>query len=290
MSSIPELVLLLYFKTMSLKQFLISKTFFYHLLTILLIGILLIVITLFSIKKYTKHGEEFSLPNYNGLTINEIKQNHLNQGFSFFIIDSVYNQDMEGGTIIAQNPLPGSRVKKGRNIYFTIVAFNPQEVIMPDLIDLSLRQSISLLKSKGLKIGTLNYVDDMAENAVLAQQYQGTEIESGEKLYRGSKIDLTLGRGDKASPTKVPELIGKTRQEATELLHQHSLNVGKEYFLDSNDEKLLKVYKTEPSHYDFNLLFLGEKVNVYYRSVEHFDFEKRLYEARMEMLDTIPTE
>ncbi len=275
---------------MSLGRYLISKKFFLNLAIILLIGMLLVAITLFVIGSYTRHSEEFSLPNYKGLTVKDIKEKHLNQGFNFFIIDSIYNQGEKAGTIVSQNPLPGAMVKKGRNIYLTIVATNPEQVTMPNLIDLSLRQSFALLKSKGLEIGTLTYVEDIAQNAVLEQHYNGNEIEAEKKLFRGSKIDLVLGKGANPKPTKVPELIGKTRQEAIDLLHQYSLNVGKEHFLDSNDEKIVRVYKTSPSHYDFNLLFLGTEVDLYYRSNENYDFEKKLKEKRESMFNTIPEE
>ena len=51
----------------------------------------------------------------------------------FQVIDSVYTNLVPSGCVAEQNPKPGFKVKKWRNIVLTINAFNPEMVAMPDL-------------------------------------------------------------------------------------------------------------------------------------------------------------
>ncbi len=62
------------------------------------------------------------------------------------VIDSVYTSLVPRGCVAEQNPKPGFKVKKWRNIALTINAFSPEMVAMPNLVDLPLRQAIALIE------------------------------------------------------------------------------------------------------------------------------------------------
>jgi hypothetical protein len=74
----------------------------------------------------------------------------------------------------------------------------------------------------------------------------------------------------------VPLLIGKKQSQAKLDLNYAYLNVGKEYFLDGDDTSTARIYKTSPLPLAKNLLPLGEKVDLWYRSDEFFDFDTYL--------------
>ena len=59
---------------------------------------------------------------------------------------------MPKGSVIIQDPVAGSHVKRYRKIYLTTVTVLPEKVLMPDLIDLSLRQATATLETYGLKL------------------------------------------------------------------------------------------------------------------------------------------
>ena len=94
--------------------------------------------------------------------------------------------------IYSQNPIAGSKVKKGRRILITINAINPQMVEMPSLVGFSLRQAYTELTSKGLSIGSLIYIEDIATNNVLEQRYNGQPVAPKTLLESESDIDLLL--------------------------------------------------------------------------------------------------
>ena len=63
---------------------------------------------------------------------------------------------------------------------------------MPSLTGFSLRQARTELASNGLNIGKLIYVNDMATDNVLAQQYMGEDIEpTAPRSYRTSSATAT---------------------------------------------------------------------------------------------------
>ncbi len=51
------------------------------------------------------------------------------------------------------------------------------------------------LRSKGLTVNQLQYVEDFAGNAILEQLYKGEVIEPGTIIEKGSEIDLVVGLG-----------------------------------------------------------------------------------------------
>ncbi len=228
---------------------------------------------MFSIKKITKHGQAITLPDYSGLFIDELDNEN---DFEFFVIDSIHDATREKGSIVAQDPLPESKVKEGRKVYLTVVAMLPEQVAMPNLIDLTLRQAKSILETYGLSVSSLKYVPDIAKNAVLQQNYKGKKIKQGVLLEKGSKINLVLGEGLHQERISVPLLIGKKRNQAISILHASSLNVGSEIFEDGNDTSKIRVYKQSPRASELKIIKLGQAVNLWYRSEKNFDYKKHL--------------
>ena len=164
---------------MSFLGFLSKKIFYKHLAIAIVISVLLFFVTLKFLDLYTQHGEAYIVPDFTGITITEIEEQNYGDIFDFVIIDSLYDNSKQAGTVVLQNPSPGSKTKLGRNVYVTIVTILPEMTTMPGLKDLSHRQAITLLKSRGLKVGSLSYEPYFAGNAVLASYHEGDSIASG---------------------------------------------------------------------------------------------------------------
>lgn len=159
-------------------------------------------------------------------------------------------------------------------------------VSMPNLVDLSLRQAQSVLKSAGLKIGILEYVDNFAKNAVLDQKYEGVFIRPGTQLQKGTAIQMVMGRGLDTEKVAVPFLIGKTEEEACDLLNISALNVGEISYYDDKDKAHSRVYlQSPPTNYDTTLVF-GSYVDLWLRSDLDFDFDRLLRSMETDTLTT----
>jgi beta-lactam-binding protein with PASTA domain len=175
---------------------------------------------------YTNHGEYIEVPDFTGFTIDDMEEAVHSKNLRYFLLDSIHDLKAEKGTILKQNPAPGEFVKENRTIYVTINALEGQKVKIPDLIHKSSKLAQAQLKVRGLKIGEISYVPDIAKNAVLKMLANGKTLKAGDEVEKGTKIDLVLGRGDSGERTYIPMLVGRTFQGAEEALKMEGLNLG----------------------------------------------------------------
>lgn len=239
---------------MSLKEFIFSKTFLKHLGLAIAIAIGIIMILLIWLNFYTRHGQARPVPNFIGLTMEETAKLAKKSKMKYQIIDSVYTSAVPKGCIAEQNPKPGFKVKKWRNISLIINAFQPEMVATPDLIHLPIKQAVALIESSGLVLGIKTYKPDLSTNEVLIQLHNGKEIAPNDSLQKGSVIDLVLGKGLSNQKTAVPNLIGMNLEPATDRINGSSLNLGTYIFdntiLTSVDTLNAFVYKQIPEFKD----------------------------------------
>ena len=170
-----------------MKKFL-QKPFKYSLTKniLLIIGILVVgyvIINLF-LRIITRHNQELTVPDMTGMNLAEASAVAAEADLRLEVTDSVYIRGMERGAIARQNPEPGGKVKKNRRILLVINSVIPRQSTMPSLTGFSLRQARTELASNGLNIGKLIYVNDMATDNVLAQQYMGETRYKAQQRHR----------------------------------------------------------------------------------------------------------
>ncbi|MBQ9184330.1 MAG: PASTA domain-containing protein [Bacteroidales bacterium] len=199
----------------------------------------------------TKHGQELTVPDFTNITVSEAVSIAEEAGLRVEIGDSVYIRRLGRGLVYSQLPPAGGKVKKGRRIILTINAVSPKKVSMPNLVGFSLRQAKAELSSRGLALGRLTYVEDIATNNVIRQFYGGREIEQGKSIKSLSRIDLELGLNPEENATVIPDVIGLKYLRAVDVMHDNSLNVRKLVFdrsvKDYADSLDAVVYKQMPS-------------------------------------------
>ena len=249
---------------MSLKNFIFSKVFArnFGLAVAILIGSIMVL--LIWLNFYTRHGQARPVPDFYGLTLEETTRLAKKNKVKFQIIDSVYTNAVPRGCIAEQNPYPGFKVKKWRNVALTINAFHPEMVAMPNLIDLPKRQAILVVEGAGLEMGLLKYKPDLSVDVVIDQQINGKKIVAGDSIQKGSVIDLVLGKGLSNQRTPVPELIGFNLEAARNRILGSSLNFGAFIFdtsvLNQSDSAKAFVYKQNPEFSEESSLQLGSAV------------------------------
>ena len=140
----------------------------------------------------THHGQELDVPDLTNMKVHEAEYTAKVEGLRTEVVDSVYIRRMGRGLVYSQNPKPGSKVKKGRKIRLTINSVNPKKVMMPNLVGYSMRQAKAELGSRGLVLGKLIYVSDMATNNVLRQLLKNREIQPGTLIETGTAIDRAV--------------------------------------------------------------------------------------------------
>ncbi len=261
---------------MSVVSFLFSKRFYKHLVIILLLGLVLFFMAIKALDIYTNNGKYIETPILQGADVDSLMATASDNYLLYQVVDSIYDDYALPGTVLMQNPKPGSKVKPGRKIYLTIVAKMSEMVPMPNLVDLTLRRAIEVIELSHLRVEHIDFVSDMALNAVLAQWYQGQEVPHDTLLPKYAAIELKVGNGFGKQPAVVPFLIGKSAQVAMDQIMKSSLNVGRIDTLSSdNFEGDLRVYKQTPMSIPNmqHKTFLGDTVDILLRSANGFNFK-----------------
>ncbi|RYE11934.1 MAG: PASTA domain-containing protein [Sphingobacteriales bacterium] len=222
-----------------------------------------VMIVFFSLSYYTRHGSGVPVPKLKGMSLEQAVQVLEAQGFEYDV-DSTYLADEPPGTIIEQDPDPGTNVKEGRKIYLTMVTQLAPKVAMPDLEQKNYREAISTLQNYGLKLGDTSYRSDIARDRVLEVRIGGRVITTGTKIPKGSLVDLVLGDGAGASEVDIPDLLNQDLDAARFAIKGAGLALGTVTYEGSiNDSSNVIVVSQSPMPTDStSKVSIGTLINV----------------------------
>lgn len=207
-------------------KFLARRPLWFNILFAIAIVVVLLLLFMLSLQWLTKHGKSLTVPAVTSMNVKDAQKLLDKKGFDVIIQDSVYYDSLPPGMVLKQIPDADAVVKVNRTVFITINRFVPPDVQMPDLKGYSYRNAEMVLTNLGLKIRDTSYKADFAKNSVLEQLYNGQPIAPGTKLKMGSKISLVLGSGIGNEYVAVPDLIGKTYEEAIAILDADGLVKG----------------------------------------------------------------
>ncbi len=252
-----------------------------HLLIMLAISAVILVLVFIFIRIYARQGTESEMPDVVGMNISEaMATNDLD--LEYVVMDSIFRQGAEGGTILTQDPKGGTMVKSGRKVYVSITSYNADDAILPELAGLSVRQAVSELYALGLTVGKLTFVEDPYKNSVVDQSCKGKSLYAGQQIARGSVVDLVIGSGDGTGSNSVPFVIGKTANKARRDILSVSLNVGEEHFRGVKDKNTAVVYRQEPDYTGVNKYPYGTSVELWYIDANSTDVAKMVQNFKVD--------
>ncbi len=253
-------------KMVSGKEF-PGKWFLKHIIAAVAVVIVLVVGAMIFLEVVTKHGQELVVPDFSNMSLEEAADVAAINDVTVDVTDSVFVKRMRRGAVYRQNPSPGSKVKSGRRIALTINAVNAKQITMPNLVGLSMRQAKAELLSRGLVLGRLIYVNDLATNNVLRQLYENQEIEPGTMVDSEAVVDLVVGLNSHDFVTYVPDVVGLKYMSAVDAVHSNSLNIKSLRFdrtVKNYDDSLnAMVYSQVPAPSDSIHVKMGSEVTLY---------------------------
>jgi beta-lactam-binding protein with PASTA domain len=176
----------------------------------------------------THHGQNITVPDLRKMNVEEVESLLNDRDLDYVVSDCTFVAGAAPHTVLSQYPLPNSLVKEGRKIYLTVTTATAPLIKMPDLVsdNLSVLSAENLLRSVGLFRGQIRYIPALEENAVLEQWLGSKKIEPGTLLPKGSRIDLVVGDGLGNTAVDVPDLVGKSLDEAQLIIRGSDLNIG----------------------------------------------------------------
>ena len=252
---------------MSLTKFLTSRTFFINLILAFVVIIAVLVFAMQGLKSYTRHGQSMPVPDFMGMTVDEIENTAGKSNLKYEIVDSVHVSDARLGAVVDQEPEAGFRVKQNRMVFLTINSTQPEKVLLPKLTDISFRQAQVLAENCGVEIDSISYEPSEYNGLVLRVEQNGSEVIEGDLLLKDSRIDLVIGRDGGNEDIYLPDVTGNNLEMARAVLINSFLNVGATIFdrtvSSPEDSVNAVVWKQYPSTENTRWIGTGTSVDLW---------------------------
>ncbi len=232
----------------------VRKILVYFAVIFMSIVAILVILDDFILPYYVS-AKELKVPSVVGLNkdaaIEKLKEFDLNP----IIQTSRYNEKYQKDEVIFQRPNAGTIVKVNRRIYLTVSGGEPL-IKMPQLINKSIRDAIITLDRMGLKISKIDSVkSELPANTVVEQQFP-----EGTSLVNGDSVEIKVSVGPNIGMIRVPNILGKSLDEAERILRSNSIKLGKLTYIHSATILPNTVVDQQPS--ENALIQVGDSINV----------------------------
>lgn len=165
--------------------------------------------------------EEIKVPNFVGSTFEEAQVQAQETGLEIARGEDVYSPDQEEGKITSQNPTADSVVSPGKLIT-VYVSKGKKDGVVPKIVGMDYKEVSEYLKTFGFELGIVKTESStLPENVIIEQS-----VEEGSTASKGTKIDVTVSDGKGKETVKMPNLIGKTPDEANAIIDTEGLKLG----------------------------------------------------------------
>lgn len=129
---------------------------------------------------------------------------------------------LPAGEVVSTYPEEGTVVKVGYTVT-VFVSSGPEQVEVPDIKNLNAVDAETLLRKRGLGLGSTNTKNsDQVEKDLIIEQIPA----ANSMVEKGSKVDIVVSSGPEIAYTIVPDLTGKSLTEAQNMLLSKHLNFG----------------------------------------------------------------
>jgi len=139
------------------------------------------------------------------------------------IVEREPSDEIAEGLVIRTDPEAGSQLEKGKTLTI-VVSTGPPPALLPELNGLTLEGARQALESIGLVVEETEpeFSDDFPEGQIMKWEVADTPtLKAGDTVTRGTVVKITVSKGP--APRAVPDLTGKTFDEATAVLQAMGL-------------------------------------------------------------------
>ena len=148
---------------------------------------------------------------------------------------AVNHDTVPAGIVISQSPDADTAMTKGDSMVVAI-SLGPVAALVPDLLGMSREDAAAKLKEKGFVMVVSKIASTEPVNMVISQS-----PERNEPTSQGAEVEVTISGGS----TLVPDVSGKTSEEAIALLAESNLAVGKMEYTEIEDERQIGLVVTQ---------------------------------------------
>lgn len=193
------------------------------------LAVLLIALDVWIMPAYTNYDEGVTVPDVSRLSLQEAQSLLTSYGLRHEITDRRSNTAYPANYVIDQTPSPAEIVKPNRKVYLTVNTVSTPQVVVPKVVNLSLRNARIQLQNYGLELGTVSFESSRFKSSVLRQS-----VAAGDTVAKGTVVDLTVSDGLGQKMVKIPDIIGMKLTEAQQKLREVGLRGGELRFRPSD--------------------------------------------------------
>ncbi len=183
------------------------------------------------------------VPDVLGMTEEKAAEELDKYGLKYKLGIPAISDEYDEGEVVSTDPEAGKSVKKGYTVTLVLSRGSDSETLKtPTFVGKKLKDAETLLESYDLNKGSITYeASDMPEGYIVSQDPEpGTEIKSGDKV----SFVVSQGSQDE-SGIEVPNLKGKTENEAKKALEALGLKLGKVTTEHSDADEGLVIAQTK---------------------------------------------
>ena len=170
------------------------------------------------------------VPNFAGKTLEDAQLEAEKLGLKIEMGEEFYSSDQEAGLITSQEPTAGSEVSEGKTILVNI-SKGKKDGVMPKVVGKDLDEAKAELEALGFGISLVREVtDSKPKNTIISQS-----VEAGQSAPSGTTIEVEVSNGKGKEMVKMPNIIGKTPDEANALLANEGLAAAVPVFEETNE-------------------------------------------------------
>jgi beta-lactam-binding protein with PASTA domain/predicted Ser/Thr protein kinase len=159
------------------------------------------------------------LPDVVGQSADQATATLTQAGFTNIVTEESFNEKVEAGKVVSQDPRGGTKQKKDTKITLG-VSKGTQEITVPDLTGKTADQAKKELTANGLKYteGTPEHSDKVEKDHIVRQ-----DVAPGTQVAKGTTITYYLSLGSEG--IEVPNVVGMMRGDAVATLNNLGLLV-----------------------------------------------------------------
>lgn len=170
----------------------------------------------------TTDNKKVETPNFEGKTLEEAKALAKKKGLTLEVVKEATSTKYEKGIVSKQMTGKGTSVKKGTKIQVWVsTGLEGEEITIPDVSGMSEEEAKETLIAKGFKKANIS-VEQKQSDSVDTGLVISTTPEADAKAAEDTKITIYVSTG--AGKVTVPNLVGKSQEEAESALSEAGLN------------------------------------------------------------------
>ena len=166
--------------------------------------------------------KDVQIPNVVGKSQEDAKREVEGLKLKFVVAKEIYSADVPMGCVISQDPTYKAdfTIKEGNTIS-VVISKGVEEVDMPKVVGEEYTKVEVTLKDLGLKIEKIEEISQTIQEGYVISQ----ETEEGAKIQAGSTVKIHVSKGNGKKKFEVPDVVGKSKDEAKDTLTELGMEV-----------------------------------------------------------------